>query len=210
MYENFTRIPPGEQQRILNACIEEFALYGYDGASTNRIVKNAGIPKGTLFFFFGSKKDLFLYVVDWTVASYVRGFQQQAGELPSDLFERLLYIGRQRMQFAIQEPRLYRLLFNTFVHLPPEIQAEMQSRFGEYAEASRQLVEKDLDRSRFREGVEVDKVVGMITLLMEGILNRSLAEIQRSSPEGSLAIVERITAEVEQYFEMIRRGVYQP
>jgi TetR/AcrR family transcriptional regulator len=209
MYENFTRIPPDAQQRILNACIEEFAMHGYADASTNTIVKNAQIPKGTLFFFFGSKKDLFLYVIDWAVASYVRNFQLKTGELPADLFERLLSIGRQRMQFAIQEPLLYRLLFNAFINLPPEVEIEMQSRFGGYSAASLQLVTKDLDRSRFREGVEIEKVMGMITLLLEGILNRSLAEFRRSSPEQSLAIVDQLNGEVQQYFEMIKGGVYR-
>lgn len=209
MYENFTRIPIEEQQRILNVCIEEFAQHGFANASTNAIVKKAHIPKGTLFFFFGSKKDLFLYVIDWAVAGYVSGFQQQAGELPSDLFERLLYIGRQRMQFAIQEPLLYQLLFSAFINLPPEIQTEMQSRFGGYAAASQQLVTQNLDRSRFREGVEIEKVVAMISLLMEGILSRALAEFRSSSSEQSLAIVDHLSKEVEQYFEMIKNGVYQ-
>jgi AcrR family transcriptional regulator len=209
MYENFTRIPQEEQQRVLNACIEEFALHGYAEASTNAIVKNAGIPKGTLFFYFGSKKSLFLYVIDQAVASFVTTFQQQAGVLPADLFDRLLYIGRQRMQFAIQQPQLYRLLFGAFINLPPEIQAEMQVRFGGYAAASQLLLTQDLDRSRFREGVDIEKVMAMISLLLEGILSRSLAEFKRSSPEQSLTVVDQLNGEVQQYFEMIQRGVYR-
>jgi TetR/AcrR family transcriptional regulator len=209
MYENFSRIPKEEQQRIRNVCIEEFALHGYAGASTNTIVKNAQIPKGTLFFFFGNKKDLFLYVIDWAVASYVNKFQQSSGELPTDLFERLIFIGRQRMQFAIQEPLLYRLLFSAFINLPPEVQTEIQARFGGYSEAGVQLLTKDLDRSLFREGVEIEKVVAMITLLLEGLLSRSLAEFKRSSPEQSLAIVDQLSGAVQQYFEMIKRGVYR-
>jgi AcrR family transcriptional regulator len=210
MVENFTRIPPDEQQRILNVCIEEFALHGYAGASTNRIVKNARIPKGTLFFYFGSKKDLFLYVVDQAVASYTEGLQQTAGALPADLFERLLYLGRQRMQFAIQQPQLYRLLFGAFINLPPEVQAEMQARFAGYATASRQLLTRDLDLSRFRPGVAIEQVTAMISLLLEGILSRSLAELRRSSPEQSLAIIDQLTGEVQRYFEMIKNGVYKP
>ena len=210
MVENFTRIPPDEQQRILNVCIEEFALHGYAGASTNTIVKNARIPKGTLFFYFGSKKDLFLYVIDRAVASYAGGFQQTAGALPADLFERLLYLGRQRMQFALQQPQLYRLLFGAFINLPPELQAEMQVRFGGYAAASQQLLTRDLDLSRFRTGVAIEPVVAMISLLLEGILSRSLAELRRSSPEQSLTIVDQLTGEVQQYFEMVKHGVYEP
>ncbi len=109
MYENFERIPSAERDRILNACIDEFAQKGYEQASTNAIVKQAGIPKGTLFFFFGNKKDLYLYVIDHAIRKYAEMAQQNWGELPSDLFDRLLYLGRERMKFAVSQPQLYRL-----------------------------------------------------------------------------------------------------
>jgi len=209
MFENFTRIPEEEQRRILAACIEEFAQHGYAGASTNTIVKNAGIPKGTLFFYFGSKKGVYFYIIDRAIESYRKSFLQNAGELPAELFERLLYLGRERLRFAVREPVLYRLLFSAFVNLPPEIQAEMQSRYAGYQDAGLQLIYKDLDRSRFREGVDVERAVAMVYLLMEGIYNSSLAELKRLSPEQSLVFIEGLTGEVQQYFEMIKRGVYR-
>ncbi len=108
-YANFERITAEEQARILDACIEEFAQHGYALASTNAIVKRAGIPKGTLFYYFGSKKDLYLYVLDHAVTRFVEAFDRLAGELPTDLFERLLHRGRTRMRFVIEHPRVYRL-----------------------------------------------------------------------------------------------------
>ena len=53
---NVDRLPDGKRQRILDAAIREFAEHGYDKASTNSIVKEAGIAKGLLFHYFGSKK----------------------------------------------------------------------------------------------------------------------------------------------------------
>ena len=50
MTENFEKIPLEERQRILEICIAEFAEKGYERASTNAIVRTAGIPKGTLFY----------------------------------------------------------------------------------------------------------------------------------------------------------------
>ncbi|KZL90506.1 TetR/AcrR family transcriptional regulator [Clostridium magnum] len=65
MIDKFESLPQEKKKRILDACIEEFALNGYDKASTNSIVKKAGISKGLLFHYFGSKKTLFLYVFDY-------------------------------------------------------------------------------------------------------------------------------------------------
>ena len=48
-YANFERLDAGYQQRILVACVEEFSSNGYESASTNAIVRRAGISKGSLF-----------------------------------------------------------------------------------------------------------------------------------------------------------------
>ena len=76
---NFEKIPQEEQQRILLICLEEFTSRGYDLASTNSIVKKAGIPKGTLFYYFGSKKALYLYLIDHAVARYTADVGNKTG-----------------------------------------------------------------------------------------------------------------------------------
>lgn len=48
----------------------EFAEFGYDVASTNRIVKRIGISKGVLFKYFHDKETLFLYVSDVCLKHY--------------------------------------------------------------------------------------------------------------------------------------------
>ncbi len=208
-YANFEHIPPEEQQRILEACIEEFARNGYAAASTNAIVKRAGIPKGTLFYYFGSKKDLYLYVFDHAVARFVEAFDRLTGELPADLFERLLYRGRARMQFVVEHPRLYQLFFNALLHTPDEIQPEMTTRYAEYAAAGRDRLTEGLDLSSFRAGVQVDEAVELVKLVLEGIYNRYAPALRRVSPEEALGLVEQITEETRGYFELLKTGLYK-
>jgi len=43
--------------------IREFAAFGYDKASINRIVENCQIAKGSFYQYFTDKKDLFLYLI---------------------------------------------------------------------------------------------------------------------------------------------------
>lgn len=44
-----TEIKPDSRRKILDAAIAEFALRGYEAASTNRICQQADISKGLLF-----------------------------------------------------------------------------------------------------------------------------------------------------------------
>jgi len=48
------------KDRILEAALIEFADKGYKKASTNTIVREAGVSKGLLFHYYKSKKDLYI------------------------------------------------------------------------------------------------------------------------------------------------------
>jgi AcrR family transcriptional regulator len=61
--ELFSRISGDKRNRIFEAAINEFAIYGYMNANTNKIARKAEISVGSLFQYFSSKEDLFLTTV---------------------------------------------------------------------------------------------------------------------------------------------------
>lgn len=69
MKELFNRIPEEKRNRILQAAIDAFAVYGYENANTNKIADKAGISVGSLFQYFDSKEDLFCTTVTYGAAS---------------------------------------------------------------------------------------------------------------------------------------------
>jgi AcrR family transcriptional regulator len=58
----FHKLPLEQQQSILRAAFEEFAAHGFSGASLNRIIDAAGISKGSLYYYFDGKEDLYAHV----------------------------------------------------------------------------------------------------------------------------------------------------
>ena len=58
----FANLPPARQQAILAAALHEFAMHGFHDASLNRIIDAAGISKGSMYYYFDDKEDLFAYV----------------------------------------------------------------------------------------------------------------------------------------------------
>lgn len=70
--QTFQNLDNIKQSRILNAALQEFAENGYEQASTNQIVKNAGIGKGILFYYFKTKKDLYQYLIDHAINNMTR------------------------------------------------------------------------------------------------------------------------------------------
>lgn len=55
----FDRLDPELRGRILKAAALEFGTHGFAGASLNRIVEQAGISKGSMYYYFEDKEDLF-------------------------------------------------------------------------------------------------------------------------------------------------------
>ncbi|MBU9744860.1 TetR/AcrR family transcriptional regulator [Lachnospiraceae bacterium ASD3451] len=60
----FENLPPPKKERIIEAAIDEFARYRYSDASINRIVKAAGIPRGSFYQYFSGKEDLYMLILD--------------------------------------------------------------------------------------------------------------------------------------------------
>lgn len=61
--QTFHNLPKGKRKVIIDAAIEEFAEYGLENASTNRIVANSGISKGSFYQYFEDKQDVFMYLI---------------------------------------------------------------------------------------------------------------------------------------------------
>ncbi|MEZ4415425.1 MAG: TetR/AcrR family transcriptional regulator [Gemmatimonadota bacterium] len=60
----FAELPAERQEALLGAAADEFVQQGYSLASVNRIIERAGISKGTLYYYFDDKEDLFGAVIE--------------------------------------------------------------------------------------------------------------------------------------------------
>jgi AcrR family transcriptional regulator len=58
----FQKLPPDQQQAILRAALDEFAAHGFNAASLNRIIDAAGISKGSMYYYFDGKEELYAHV----------------------------------------------------------------------------------------------------------------------------------------------------
>jgi AcrR family transcriptional regulator len=47
----------------MRAALDEFAAHGFHDASLNRVIEAAGISKGSMYYYFDSKEDLYAHVV---------------------------------------------------------------------------------------------------------------------------------------------------
>jgi AcrR family transcriptional regulator len=61
----FYKLTSEKQETILEAAAQEFADKGYDNASLNQILLNAGLSKGAAYYYFDDKADVFVTAVTY-------------------------------------------------------------------------------------------------------------------------------------------------
>ncbi len=74
----FAKLPEHQQEAIVQAALDEFAAHGFHDASLNRVIDAAGISKGSMYYYFDDKEDLYAHVAQVGLA----GLLEQVGPLP--------------------------------------------------------------------------------------------------------------------------------
>jgi len=105
--QTFLNLSEEKRSTIANAAIEEFAEYGFEASSINRIVANSGISKGSFYQYFEDKMDVFKYLMDVLAkekTEYYKGKHPSGANL--DTFEYFRWLIKTGMEFNSSYPRL--------------------------------------------------------------------------------------------------------
>lgn len=168
MNAKFLALEVSKRERIINAGCHEFYKWGYK-ASMQVIADEAGISKSLLFHYFKNKKEFFLYLYAYAVDT-IMGFDPCLEE--TDLFVILHKMTRGKCELLRRHP-----LMSKFLIKSGEIQDEAivydinQFREKLATDYLGELIGR-IDQSKFKEGIDVNKLVDMIVWSGEGLARR--------------------------------------
>jgi AcrR family transcriptional regulator len=66
-YQRFNKLPVEKRTKLLDIAAQEFAKYGFEDASVNRILDQAHMSKGAAYYYFEDKVDLFCTVIQYAM-----------------------------------------------------------------------------------------------------------------------------------------------
>ena len=102
------------REKLLDVTFEEVYRYGYCGAGTAAILKKAGVPKGSMYHHFGSKKGMVMAMIKERLIPKVReffDFQMRKDATATEILEHTMKkIANNRMLITHGCP-LHRLMF---------------------------------------------------------------------------------------------------
>ena len=146
----FSDLCEEKRNKIVEICIAEFSQHGYINSSTNRIIRNAGISKGSLFKYFKSKEELYFYILDTVIMELTIDLEKNFADLPSDLFERTIKYSELEFAWYIKHPDKCKLITTAFSKGDDTLRLKIEKRYKTQGENIYYKTLKSIDISTLR------------------------------------------------------------
>ena len=177
--------------RIVEAMRSSVARRGISGSTFEHVAREAGVSRGLLHYYFGTKEALLVEVVRRDTEHRIARLDEPLGQAGS--VDELLGTLVADLEDSIQnEPGFWVLLFELFTagRRNPEIQRELAELFnrtkGHVADILRAKAEEGVISPRF----EVDAVVGFLFALADGLALQMLSDPKRDHKDVIVAATD--------------------
>ncbi|UQA96323.1 TetR/AcrR family transcriptional regulator [Streptomyces halobius] len=145
-------------QRLLATATRLFAEQGYDRTSVQEIVDAAGVTKGALYHYFGSKDDL-LHEVYGRVLRLQQERLDHFADADAPVEQRLRDAAADVVVTTIENLDDTKIFFRSMHHLSPEKDKQVRAERRRYHERFRALIEEGQRAGVFTADIPADLVV---------------------------------------------------
>ena len=169
MNDKFFELKKDKQDRMINAALKVFAMQGYKHASTDDIVKEAGVSKGLLFHYFESKLGVYEFIYEYSVRYMVLELGTMVSGSENNLFEVMKQVEFARMNAMREYPFMQQFLNRATSEDVGEVLLATEEK--------RSILEEEYNRIKsqirftgFPTGVDGRKLQKMMDFTIKGLL----------------------------------------
>ena len=149
---------PPVKERLLRVATRLFARHGFEGTSVQDIVDAAGVTKGAMYHYYGSKDDL-LYEVYHQLLSLQTSHLEEIAAGPGTAEERLRAAASDVVITTCENLDDMIVFFRSLHMLPDDKQTQVRAERRLYQEKFRTLVDEGVAAGTFRSDISSDIVV---------------------------------------------------
>ena len=211
MENRFKNIEEEKKDRIINAALAEFAANGYDKASTNEIVKSAGISRGLLYHYFKDKKELYDVLLKYSVETFKDKLDTAIDWNESDIFERIKQITFIKIGLSKKYPDLFNFMVTMFTR--DKTVQTMEEAYALYDKLGINVQElftkvyyENIDFSKFKEP---DKIQINMNILRWTIEKWSEDILNKTGNSFTADDLEAYSKEIDQYLGALKQAFYK-
>ena len=172
MNDRFWELKKEKQDRMINSALKVFSQYGYKHASTDEIVKGAGISKGLLFHYFESKIGLYAFLYDYAtrfVALELTNVEKDEDRY-YELYKQILFAKANSMS---QYPYIFLFLNKADMETDNNALSVISERREKYQRILHALRER-ADITTFAPGIDYEKVGVILDYTIDGLIQKSV------------------------------------
>lgn len=201
MNEKFHTLPQEKQEKIINAALNVFSATEYRHASTDEIAKQAGISKGLIFHYFGSKSGLYIYAYNFCV-DFLKSEMSKADFLyEKDFFESLKKSQQSKTNIMKCYPAIFQFILRAYYEDSNDVKNDVLKSNVDLSANSVELFLNRIDRTKFRENVDINKLMEIIICCGEGFMKQ---KIQTNTLD-----LNTVNDEFNDILEFFRQNVYK-
>lgn len=156
--------------QLLQSALDEFSLNKYDDASLNSIIKNARISKGTFYYHFKNKQDLYIYLIEYSTNMKWEFIHKRTSDLNEnfkkmDIFEMFKCQARIGVEFAMEHPKYHKLAKMLVKEKGNEIFDVIKERLEAGSERLLAMIDQGIEKGDFKTSFPKDFIVKTISFM---------------------------------------------
>ncbi len=207
MHPKTINMDEAKKNNIISVSINEFAKHGYVNASTNTIVKAAGISKGLLFHYFAHKQGLFSYVYNYCVDLIATELIAKIDLNQRDILVRLRDTMLVKIELSEKFPQIFDFVARVYVEEADEVKNLISQKEQAAIADSYATLITDIDYSLFKAEIDVQKAIKVIIWTLEKFGAEVLS--QTSDPNLKDLDYQAILSEANTYLKLFRECFYK-
>jgi len=195
-----------KRDRVINAAMKEFSK-GYKDACTDTIVREAGISKGLLFHYFGTKDALYSFILKNACEMIYNEYISLIDLKQQDIIEKIWQMTLLKMDLSYKHPALFDFLAKAY----PDLLENPNEEFSEYFKKVQMIaIEKviaDTDASLFKPGIDPEKASNIILWTLNGYSSSQInAAMQMEDYQKEY---DRYLKEIKEYIDILKDTFYK-
>lgn len=202
MNSKFFDVNKEKQDNIINAALRIFSVKGYRDASTDTIVKEAGISKGLLFHYFESKKGLYEFICDYSAKYMTLELTRAVKSGEKDFFNVISQIEMGKTRVLRNYPYMQQFLRGLRFEQDPEARAQFGRSISDLDNTYNNIYAQ-INPNNFINPEDCKKVIEIINWMNDGLVRERLS----SGEEDVKADV--INDEFTEYLMLLKKHFYK-
>lgn len=187
-------------KKIINSAFKEFAKFGKEKASLNKILKASGISKGVFYHYFSDKEELFNFLVTYTAEISIQNLDEKIDWIDDDIIKRICEVTKLKLEIIMEHP--YLIAFSEmFKHTVYE--SIDQDYLSDWRN---KIYSHNIDLERLRNPSNAKEVINIARWTFKGLVVNMR---EQSGEHIDESVLSKLIEDCDHYYEVLASNFYK-